>query len=59
LVPEPSARRTKCNDKGIRRLRERAVSIYDAAFFFFKCFGIEQPPTDFFFWVIEQIPQEA
>ena len=22
-------------------------------------FGIEQPNTDFFFWVIEQIPQEA
>lgn len=24
-----------------------------------KRFGIEQPATDFFFWVIEQIPQEA
>ena len=24
-----------------------------------KRFGIEQPNTDFFFWVIEQIPQEA
>jgi uncharacterized damage-inducible protein DinB len=24
-----------------------------------KRFGIEQPTTDFFFWVIEQIPQEA
>jgi uncharacterized damage-inducible protein DinB len=24
-----------------------------------KQFGIEQPITDFFFWVIEQIPQEA
>ena len=24
-----------------------------------KRFGIEQPVTDFFFWVIEQIPQEA
>jgi uncharacterized damage-inducible protein DinB len=24
-----------------------------------KRFGIEQPITDFFFWVIEQIPQEA
>ena len=24
-----------------------------------KWFGIEQPNTDFFFWVIEQIPQEA
>jgi uncharacterized damage-inducible protein DinB len=24
-----------------------------------KRFGIEQPMTDFFFWVIEQIPQEA
>ena len=24
-----------------------------------KRFGIEQPLTDFFFWVIEQIPQEA
>jgi uncharacterized damage-inducible protein DinB len=22
-------------------------------------FGIEQPVTDFFFWVIEQLPQEA
>ena len=24
-----------------------------------KRFGIDQPVTDFFFWVIEQIPQEA
>jgi uncharacterized damage-inducible protein DinB len=24
-----------------------------------KRFGIEQPNTDFFFWVIEQIPQQA
>ena len=24
-----------------------------------KRFGIEQPNTDFFFWMIEQIPQEA
>ena len=24
-----------------------------------KRFGIEQPITDFFFWAIEQIPQEA
>jgi uncharacterized damage-inducible protein DinB len=24
-----------------------------------KRFGIEQPITDFFFWVIEQVPQEA
>ena len=24
-----------------------------------KRFGIEQPATDFFFWAIEQIPQEA
>jgi uncharacterized damage-inducible protein DinB len=24
-----------------------------------KRFGIEQPNTDFFFWAIEQIPQEA
>ena len=24
-----------------------------------KRFGIEQPVTDFFFWVIEQVPQEA
>ncbi len=24
-----------------------------------KRFGIEQPVSDFFFWVIEQIPQEA
>jgi hypothetical protein len=24
-----------------------------------KRFGIEQPLTDFFIWVIEQIPQEA
>jgi uncharacterized damage-inducible protein DinB len=24
-----------------------------------KRFGIEQPNTDFFFWVIEQVPQEA
>jgi uncharacterized damage-inducible protein DinB len=24
-----------------------------------KRFGIEQPNTDFYFWVIEQIPQEA
>jgi uncharacterized damage-inducible protein DinB len=24
-----------------------------------KRFGIEQPATDVFFWVIEQIPQEA
>ena len=24
-----------------------------------KRFGIEPPNTDFFFWVIEQIPQEA
>ena len=24
-----------------------------------KRFGIEQPATDFFFWVIELIPQEA
>src|SRR4029077_11403625 len=24
-----------------------------------KRFGIEQPITDFFWWVIEQIPQEA
>jgi uncharacterized damage-inducible protein DinB len=24
-----------------------------------KRFGIDQPATDFFFWVIEQIPQEA
>lgn len=24
-----------------------------------KRFGIEQPNTDFFWWVIEQIPQEA
>ena len=24
-----------------------------------KRFGIEQPATDFFFWVIEQVPQEA
>jgi uncharacterized damage-inducible protein DinB len=24
-----------------------------------KRFGIEQPVTDFFFWVIEQLPQEA
>lgn len=24
-----------------------------------KRFGIEQPVTDFFFWVIEQIPQDA
>ena len=24
-----------------------------------KLFGIEQPITDFFFWVIEQIPQET
>ena len=24
-----------------------------------KRFGIEQPTTDFFFWVVEQIPQEA
>jgi uncharacterized damage-inducible protein DinB len=24
-----------------------------------KRFGIEQPTTDFFFWVIEKIPQEA
>jgi uncharacterized damage-inducible protein DinB len=24
-----------------------------------KRFGIEQPNTDFFFWVIEQIPQDA
>jgi uncharacterized damage-inducible protein DinB len=24
-----------------------------------KRFGIDQPPTDFFFWAIEQIPQEA
>jgi hypothetical protein len=23
-----------------------------------KQFGVEQPVTDFFFWVIEQIPQE-
>ncbi len=25
----------------------------------FKRFGIEQPITDFFWWMIEQIPQEA
>lgn len=24
-----------------------------------KRFGVEQPNTDFFFWVIEQVPQEA
>ncbi len=24
-----------------------------------KQFGIEQPATDFFFWVVEQVPQEA
>ena len=24
-----------------------------------KCFGIEQPITDFFWWAIEQIPREA
>jgi uncharacterized damage-inducible protein DinB len=24
-----------------------------------KRFGIEQPNTDFFFWAIEQVPQEA
>jgi hypothetical protein len=24
-----------------------------------KRFGIEQPATDFFFWVIEQTPQEV
>jgi uncharacterized damage-inducible protein DinB len=24
-----------------------------------KRFGVDQPTTDFFFWVIEQIPQEA
>jgi hypothetical protein len=24
-----------------------------------KRFGIEQPITDFFFWAIEQVPQEA
>jgi uncharacterized damage-inducible protein DinB len=24
-----------------------------------KRFGIEQPITDFFFWIIEQVPQEA
>ena len=36
-------------------LAQGGLLLFDAL----KRFGIDQPPTDFFFWVIEQVPQEA